>query len=118
MNDTYVIYKIQKKRRAVTQIRLSAHKLPVETGRYLRIAHDERICSYCRMYVGDEIHCLFKCFHPTLSTVRETFMDTLYSINPSLKCLPRDCLFLYVMSFKDKSIMKCTATYVDSKHNI
>ena len=99
-------------RKAVTKYRISAHKLPVESGRYLNIDRQERYCKFCHVYVGDENHCLLRCFHPALTMLRKTFLNDIYRINPQVKSLPRDCLFVYLLSFKDKSIMHNTAKYI------
>ena len=55
-------------RRYVAKIRLSAHRLPIENGRYAvpPIARQERICEICKSYnnvtqIGDESHFLFDC---------------------------------------------------------
>ena len=46
----------------VTRIRLSAHKLEIETERYNEVDKDDRICQYCRSgKVGSEYHFIFRC---------------------------------------------------------
>ena len=36
-------------RRALTQLRMSTHKLPIETGRYIGIPRDQRLCQLCSL---------------------------------------------------------------------
>ena len=38
-----------KHRQAITKLRISAHRLPVETGRYCNVPYDERICQHCNL---------------------------------------------------------------------
>ena len=52
----------------ITRLRLSAHRLPIELGRYQRpiIPRDERYCKICSTagypnMIGDEPHLLFRC---------------------------------------------------------
>ena len=47
----------------LTKLRLSNHKLAIETGRYVRPYKkpEERICSICKKDVEDEIHFLTLC---------------------------------------------------------
>ena len=37
------------------------HKLPIETGRWIRLDISERKCHLCYQDVGDEFHFLFSC---------------------------------------------------------
>ena len=69
--DNYVQIKDRKRRAALTNLRISAHKLHTETGRYKKydqelkkytnIPKDERRCQTCPNEVEDEYHFLFKC---------------------------------------------------------
>ena len=44
-------------RRDITRLRISSHKLNIETGRYARIDRVDRLCTKCSHGVlGDEIH--------------------------------------------------------------
>ena len=51
-----------KSRKFVTQIRISAHKFPVDQGRYVNIPREQRYCKICNCKViGDEYCYLFVC---------------------------------------------------------
>ena len=63
------------------------------------------------MNVDDEQHCLMKCFHPSLSVLRNEFIKNLYSINPAFASLTKDCLFQYIIIFNDQSIIGLAADY-------
>ena len=49
---------------AITKLRLSAHKLPIEVGRYEQIPRHERRCPLGCQQIGDEVHYIFQCSHP------------------------------------------------------
>ena len=44
-------------------MRISAHKLEIERGRYSRpmISREERFCKYCTNEIEDEKHFILKC---------------------------------------------------------
>ena len=55
-------------RKNLTRLRISSHRLPIETGRYERpiIPRNERYCKVCTTSgypkrIGDESHLLFQC---------------------------------------------------------
>ena len=61
-------------RKTLTKLRISAHKLPVEQGRYLTppIPRPNRHCEVCKAYnnitlLGDEAHFLFACRSSTMN---------------------------------------------------
>ena len=47
----------------LTKLRISAHSLAIETGRYgtTKIPADQRFCKFCPTNVEDEVHFLFQC---------------------------------------------------------
>ena len=51
-------------KRAITQIRISAHNLEIEHGRKAKpksIPAGERFCRHCKVIVEDEIHFVVEC---------------------------------------------------------
>jgi hypothetical protein len=50
-------------RSMLTKLRISAHSLAIETGRYgtTKIPADQRFCKFCPTNVEDEVHFLFQC---------------------------------------------------------
>ena len=79
-------------RRSFTCLRLSAHRLHVETGRWSRIPRDQRVCDKCHLNeIQAEYHVVFKCTHthsgdirqlyPTIDTWEQFFdLDNVYCI--------------------------------------
>ena len=59
-------------RKTLSELRMSAHKLEIEKGRYLNINRNERICKNCKLgVVEDEAHFILEC--PVYSEHREGF---------------------------------------------
>ena len=48
-------------RKTLVKLRISNHKLNIETGRYDKISRFDRICPVCSLDIEDEIHFLFDC---------------------------------------------------------
>ena len=61
-----------KLRKAITKMRISAHKLPVETERYskAKTPREERFCPFCCKSTGDETHCLIECKNEIFAKAR------------------------------------------------
>lgn len=108
-----------KCRLAVTRLRISAHRLPVETGRYVKIQYDDRKCNLCaEREIGDEFHYLMSCSHSSFVKVREVFINNLISINSDFHKFNTKDLFLYLLSMHDTSIMKLFAKFCNDILNI
>ena len=96
-----------KYRQAITKLRISAHKLTVETGRYNNVPYNDRLCRLCELNeVGDEHHFLMSCTNMKFIDLRTKFIDNLYKINRFFNLFTSKNLFIYIMAMKDKSIMK------------
>ena len=101
-----------KYRQAVTKLRISAHKLTVETGRYNNVPYNDRLCRLCELNeVGDEHHFLMSCTNMKFIDLRTKFIDNLYKINGFFNLFTSKNLFIYIMAMKDKSIMKLVGKY-------
>ena len=75
-------------RKCITQIRLSAHKFPIEQGRYKNIPREQRICNLCcNDLVGDEFHYLFICNEFSLTQRRQTFVNDAVPSGGNVTCL-------------------------------
>ena len=77
--ETYLAeVKNSKHRIAMTKLRLSGHKLEIETGRYSNTAPEDRLCTYCKLMghnvVEDEIHFLVRC--PMYADIREELLTS------------------------------------------
>ena len=76
--ETYLEIKNIEHRNAIRDIRISTHKLAIETGRYNNVDKESRTCEYCSMgKVESEEHFLLEC---------PLYQDTRISFFKSLKC--------------------------------
>ena len=75
--EDYLVTLIEPVRSNLIRLRLSNHKMPIETGRHIGIEKNDRLCNICKSSdIGDEYH--YFCICPVFKSVR-------------LKLLPRDC---------------------------
>ena len=68
----------------MTKMRISAHKFPIETGRYVKIQRKDRMCPFGCGVVGDEIHYLLQCKHPFLFNVQKPLIENISKIHPEI----------------------------------
>ena len=60
--QNYLHFPIAKEKRSIlTKIRISAHSLTIETGRYNGTSREDRFCQFCPSLVEDEMHFLLRC---------------------------------------------------------
>lgn len=72
---------IQYNRKAMTQLRLSSHKLMIERGRWHKIPQTDRLCTECHT-LEDEYHVLFIC--PRYDCIRKQYVKQYYITRPSM----------------------------------
>ncbi|XP_062582329.1 uncharacterized protein LOC134244070 [Saccostrea cucullata] len=73
------LLKKRSERSSLSKIRLSAHKLAIESGRYISTSRNERYCNVCNTgVIEDEIHFLFHC--NSYSKLRYAFFSNIYNI--------------------------------------
>ena len=58
-------------RKTLVKLRISNHKLNIETGRYDKTSGCNRICPVCGRNIEDDIHLLFDC--AKYSSIRDDF---------------------------------------------
>ena len=59
---------------AITKFQISAHKFPIETGRYEHKVQCDRICLLCCEGIGNEIHYLTECNDSVIVETREALL--------------------------------------------
>lgn len=82
----------------LTKLRLSSHKLPIETGRYNNTPRELRVCDMCSDNVlGDEYHLILECNNNTITNLRNLHLPkdivsrpSMYSFTNMLKSLHND----------------------------
>ena len=81
------IVKNPSHRSAITKIRISAHRYPIETGRYNHTVRPERECPMGCQVLGDETHYVLNCSHPFISRDRRPILDSILVHHPELNML-------------------------------
>ena len=113
--EEYLKIKSKPLRSEFTRLRLSAHKLHIETGRYVtadkRKEPEDRLCSYCNLNMcEDEYHFVMKCL------LYEDYRDKMYKdiddLFPCFKDYNEGQQFIWLMSNLDEDIINIITTYV------
>ncbi len=71
--------------RYLCKYRTCNHRLPIETGIYLKLERNRRVCKLCgNGDLGDEYHYLFVCKDKDLLHFRKQLLPNFYWKNPSM----------------------------------
>ena len=73
--ENYLNLPNKKLCQAITKLRISAHKFPIETGRFDYRMWTERICHLCCDGIRDEMHCLTQFQNSTISRTRVELLE-------------------------------------------
>ena len=97
-----------------TKLRISAHNLPIETGRHRRngkIPLKERKCDMCDdNTVGSEFHTVMSC--EAVSVPRKCMFDEISIIFPPFKEMCEDGKFIFLMQGNDPDLARQLANYI------
>jgi hypothetical protein len=95
-----------KFRKAITQIRLSSHKFPIEKGRRDQVARVDRKCNKCHKgVVGDELHVILECDNIYIQRLRFQYIIRITKIVKSFEQLGNKEKFLYLVHASDLNII-------------
>ena len=94
--DYLVQIRNTRHRQTLTKLRLSNHKLRIETGRHKKLPPVDRICEICNCGVEDEIHFLVKC--PQYDPLRESLLTTCMELRPQFEFYTDQEKFIYMMT--------------------
>ena len=86
-------------RKTLVKLRISNHKLNIETGRCNKISRCDRICPVCSLDIEDEIHFLFDC--AKYSSIRDDFFNKIANRIPNYKNIPNSTLIIQLMNSTD-----------------
>ena len=82
------------------KLRISSHKLKIETGRYDNIPFDEMLCSLCNCNrIDDETPFSLDC--PSFSSIREMFFSKLEPKIPFLRLKRHETLLSHLINSSD-----------------
>ena len=88
-------------RNAISKMRISAHGLPIETGRYSGIPRNERVCPLCNNGIGNELHYLLECNMPKMVDVRVPILQKVVSNDSLFYSMSGDQKCKYLLSTDD-----------------
>ena len=105
------------KRKHFTKLRISAHDLHIEIGRYNKVQVDKRICSLCSSgEVEDEFHFMLKC--NKYSVVRNILINSLRSYNLDFSTDMEKFTFIMSCNNGDHNVIKHVLRFVNSAMEI
>ncbi len=104
------------KRHALTKLRISDHRLPIETGRYVGTPPDQRYCYFCPTIVGDEYHFIMKC--PSFSSARVEITQSCTENLTDYTSLNSNAKFESILSARSQPVAKALANFCISGFNI
>ena len=103
--ETYLTLSNPKLRQTITKLRISAHKLPIETGRYDQKTQSERICPLCCEEIGNVIHYIFECKNKEMIKIRNEFMEPFYKNWKGLEKLPTENFCRAILSDQNDDML-------------
>ena len=103
-------------RQSVTKFRMSGHKFPIESDRYIKIPKELRIFDICREGIGDEYHYFLHCNHVLLELSKDNSINKIRNINKSLMLLDSHSLVVSIMS--DRNIINILAKFIHELMNV
>ena len=99
------LYKVYQ--RAITKIRLSAHKLPIEVERYNKTPRERRVCPLGCEVVGDEQHFVFECEHPAMSQARNLILSKITNEYPAInRFRSKQEILIHLLSSEDPRLLQ------------
>ena len=93
-----------KYRNCIAKMRLSSHKLAIETGRHQNVAREQRKCLCCDLNdIEDEYYFILIC--PLYNDLRNLYIPKYYTTRPSV------FKFINLLNIEKKSILNKLAIY-------
>ena len=105
--ENYLLHLSPLVRRNLLRFRLSCHKFPIQSQRYINIPREQRLCTICNIAeIGDEFHYLFTCKNAILLEKRTSLLPKYYWTHPNV------FKFNQLMSTKSKSKLMKLSRFV------
>ena len=93
-------------RSALCRLRISAHRLQIEQGRYNKTPREERYCPHCsksgNFCIESEMHCVVEC--PRFEGIRETTFKLIAYENKNFDMLSPHNKFIYLMTAEGETV--------------
>ena len=104
-------------RKTLLKLRISCHKLRIETGRYDNIPRNKRLFHFCNCNnIEDETHFLLDC--SAYSQVRDIIFSKIESKLPLLRLLPRETLLSHLMNSTDYFINTQLISFISARFEL
>ena len=100
-----------KDRVALSKLRLSNHKLHIETGRYQHLDKTLRFCPFCKDQVEDEIHFVISC--PTFTTLREPLFLYIQEAVENFQYLTNEQKFISILTNPTEAVGRFVRTIME-----
>ena len=116
--ETYLdVINYFKKRQCFSKLRMSAHNLEIEAGRFgkNRISRSDRHCKYClslgTQVLGDEVHFVIMCsqFHEDRKRLETRIVNLFPNVILQLSVWNK---FIWLQSQEDKSCLNMVANFL------
>ena len=106
---------LKEHRGSIARLRLSCHKLHIETGRFAKkeskLLPSERLCKLCNINeCEDEFHFVIKC--NLYSEKRNVLMVKLKELYPHVNTLVDTELFIWLMANLDSKVISLLSKYI------
>ena len=99
------------------KLRISSHKILIETGRYDNIPRNERVCNVCNCKtIEDEIHFLVD--FPSYSSSRDKFFTKIEPSLPFTRPLVKETVLSHIMNSTDYLINTQLTSFVSSSFEL
>ena len=83
----------------MTKLRISAHTLEIERGRYKKIPFENRLCNYCKTEIEDEKHFILYC--KNYENRRKLLFQNLSEIFPHFINMDNERKFIFLLSMQE-----------------
>ena len=99
-----------KIRQSICKIRVCAHPLNIETGRYKNIIRSERKCTNCSEGdIEDEKHFVVDC--PLYENIRVKFFDKVIYLCPNFRYMDTSSKFVWL--FTNEQVLKKLGSFIE-----
>jgi hypothetical protein len=101
-----------KIRQFICKIRVSAHSLNIETGRYKNIIRPERKCTNCsKGDIEDEKH--FIVDYPLYENIRVKFFDKVIDLCPNFRYMDTSSKFVWLFTNEHEQVLNILGSFIE-----